>query len=70
MGYDVVVEDGHFLSRDGRHAMLIVQTTVPMMDGGRSKELVEALGRGSVRCLSTSVPTSCAVICTPSATNG
>ncbi len=43
MGYDVVVEDGHFVSRDGRHAMLIVQTPVPMMDGQRSKELVAAL---------------------------
>ena len=43
MGYDVVVEDGHFLSRDGRHAMLIVQTTVPMMDATRSKELVRVL---------------------------
>ena len=43
MGYDVVVEDGHFLSRDGRHAMLIVQTTVPMTDATRSKELVRVL---------------------------
>ncbi len=43
MGYDVVVEDGHFLSRDGRHAMLIAQTTVPMTDAGRSKELVRVL---------------------------
>ncbi len=43
MGYDVVVEDGRFLSRDGRHALLIVQTTVPMMDATRSKELVRIL---------------------------
>lgn len=43
MGYDVVVEDGRFLSRDKRHAMLIVQTTVPMMDATRSKELVRVL---------------------------
>ena len=43
MGYDVVVEDGHFLSRDGRHAMVIVQTSVPMMDASRSKELVRVL---------------------------
>jgi len=43
MGYDVSVEEGHFISRDGRHAMLIVQTAVPMMDGQRSKELVAAL---------------------------
>jgi predicted exporter len=43
MGYDVVVEDGHFLSRDGRHAMLIVQTAVPMMDATRSRELLTVL---------------------------
>jgi predicted exporter len=43
MGYDVSVEDGHFISRDGRHAMVIIQTPVPMMDGQRSKELVSAL---------------------------
>ena len=40
MGYDVAIEDGHFISRDGRHAMLIIQTPVPMMDSQRSKELV------------------------------
>ncbi len=50
MGYDVRVEDGHFLSRDGRHAMLIVQTSVPMTDSHRSKELVGAL-RDKIRLL-------------------
>lgn len=45
MGYDVAVEDGHFVSRDGRHAMLIVQTSVPMTDSQRSKELVASLDR-------------------------
>jgi len=43
MGYDVAIEDGHFISRDGRHAMLILQTPVPVMDGQQSKELVAAL---------------------------
>jgi predicted exporter len=43
MGYDVAIEDGHFISRDGRHAMLIIQTTVPMLDSQRSKELIAAL---------------------------
>src|ERR1700690_2803471 len=43
MGYDVAIEDGHFISHDGRHAMLIIQTTVPMMDSARSKELIAAL---------------------------
>ena len=43
MGYDVAIEEGHFISRDGRHAMLILQTPVPVMDGQRSKELVAEL---------------------------
>ena len=43
MGYDVAIEDGHFISRDGRHAMMIIQTTVPMMDSQRSKELIAVL---------------------------
>ncbi len=43
MGYDVSIEDGHFISRDGRHSMLIIQTSVPMMDSPRSKALVAAV---------------------------
>ena len=43
MGYEVTVEDGHFISRDGRHTMLIIQTPVPMMESQRSKELVATL---------------------------
>ncbi len=43
MGYDVAIEDGHFISRDGRHALLIIQTPVPMMDSRRSNELVSEL---------------------------
>lgn len=43
MGYDVAVEDGHFVSRDGRHAMVIAQTSVPMTDSQRSKELLRVL---------------------------
>jgi predicted exporter len=43
MGYDVTIEDGHFISRDGRHAMMIIQTSVAMMDSPRSKELVAKL---------------------------
>lgn len=45
MGYDVSIEDGHFISRDGRHSLLIIQTSVPMMDSPRSKELVAAIGK-------------------------
>lgn len=40
MGYDVTIEDGHFVSRDGLHAMIIIQTSVPMMDSPRSMELI------------------------------
>lgn len=43
MGYDVSIENGHFISRDGRHSMLIIQTSVPMMDSPASKELVAAI---------------------------
>jgi predicted exporter len=43
MNYDVSIEDGHFISRDGRHAMVIIQTGVPMMDSQRCKELVTTL---------------------------
>ncbi|MDA8430424.1 MAG: hypothetical protein M0T70_14320 [Geobacteraceae bacterium] len=43
MGYDVAIEDGHFISRDGRHALMILQTSVAMMDSPRSKELIAAL---------------------------
>ncbi len=43
MGYDVALEDGHFISRDGRHTMLIIQTTVPMMDSQRSQEMLATL---------------------------
>ncbi|NVN97878.1 MAG: MMPL family transporter [Geobacteraceae bacterium] len=43
MNFDVSIEDGHFISRDGRHAMLVIQTDVPMMDAVRSKGLVSEL---------------------------
>lgn len=43
MGFDVSVEDGHFISSDGRHAMLIIQTPVKMTDGPNSKKLLTAL---------------------------
>lgn len=43
MGYDVAVEDGHFMSRDGLHTMLIVQTPVSMLDGQGSAAVVQAV---------------------------
>jgi predicted exporter len=43
MGYEVLVENGHFISRDGRHAMIIIETPVKMTDGKGSAKLVNAL---------------------------
>jgi len=43
MGYDVSIEDGHFVSRDGRHAMIIIETPVMMTQGKESAALVAAL---------------------------
>ncbi len=43
LGYEVSVEDGHFISRDGRHALLIIQTSVLMTDGPGAKKLLDAL---------------------------
>lgn len=43
MGYDVAIEDGHFISRDGRSAMIIVETPVKMTDSRESKVLVDTL---------------------------
>jgi predicted RND superfamily exporter protein len=43
MGYDVLIEDGHFVSRDGRHAMIIIETPVKMTQGKESAALIAAL---------------------------
>jgi len=43
MGYEVSVENGHFISRDGRHAMIIIETPVKMTHGKESAKLVTAL---------------------------
>lgn len=43
MGYEVSVENGHFISRDGRHAMIIIETPVKMTHGKGSAKLVTAL---------------------------
>ncbi|HEX9021881.1 MAG TPA: hypothetical protein VF903_11535 [Nitrospirota bacterium] len=43
MGYDASIEDGHIISRDGRHTLLVAQTPVSMMDGRKSRELIESL---------------------------
>jgi predicted exporter len=43
LGYEVKFESGHFLSRDGRAAMLILQTRVPITDGFGSRKLLNYL---------------------------
>ena len=45
LGYDVVINSGHFISRDGRHAMVIVKTPVALTDGFGARKLVTYLGR-------------------------
>ena len=42
-GYNISMEKGHFISADGRHAMLIVQTTVPVTDTRGAAELFRNL---------------------------
>jgi predicted exporter len=43
MGYDVSVENGHFISKDGRHSMIIAQTPVSVTDMFGAKKLFEIL---------------------------
>lgn len=43
MGYDVNIIDGHFISRDGRHTMLIIQTPISITDGPGSRTLIDTL---------------------------
>ncbi len=45
MGYDVALENGHFISRDGRHTMLLLDTTVPLTDAAGSRRLLDFLGQ-------------------------
>jgi predicted exporter len=43
LGYDVAIEDGHFISHDGRHSMIIIETPVKMTQGRESAALIAAL---------------------------
>lgn len=42
-GYDVDIKDGHFVSRDGRHAMLIAKSAVSVTDSAGSKKMLDSL---------------------------
>ncbi|MCX5714748.1 MAG: hypothetical protein NT033_08120 [Candidatus Omnitrophica bacterium] len=43
LGYDVAINNGHFISRDGRHAMVIVKTPVALTDGFGARKLLTYL---------------------------
>jgi predicted exporter len=40
LGYEVEIEGGHFISRDRAHAMLILQTPIPVTDASGARALV------------------------------
>ncbi len=40
LGYEVTLENGHFVSRDGRHTMIILDTPVSLTDGFGSRRLI------------------------------
>ncbi len=40
LAYEVEIEEGHFISRDRAHAMLVVQTPINVTDASRARELV------------------------------
>ena len=43
LGYNIIVEDGHFLSPDKRNTLLIINTTIPLTDGFGARKLVNFL---------------------------
>ena len=42
-GYDVAMNNGHFISSDGRNSMVIVKTTVSLTEGSGSRKVVDYL---------------------------
>ncbi|MFO7667046.1 MAG: MMPL family transporter [Desulfobacterales bacterium] len=42
-GYEVSIKNGHFISEDGKHALLILKTPVSVTDGFGSKNLISYL---------------------------
>ncbi|MFH1147766.1 MAG: MMPL family transporter [Pseudomonadota bacterium] len=43
IGYDVQIVDGHFISKDGRHALLIMKPSVPVTDTAGARKLLAHL---------------------------
>jgi predicted exporter len=42
-GYEMEIKDGHFVSRDGRHAMLIAKSAVAVTDSEGSRKMLDSL---------------------------
>jgi predicted exporter len=43
VGYGVVIESNHFISRDGRHSLLVIDTPVSLTEGFGCRKLIEYL---------------------------
>ncbi len=43
MDFDVRLQDGYLISRDGRHALVVMETNVPITDGDGAKKLISYL---------------------------
>jgi len=43
LGQGIILEDGHFLSMDKRHTLLILDTKIPLTDGFGSRKLINFL---------------------------
>lgn len=41
--YDVQLQEGHLISRDGRHALAVLETAVPVTDGFGARKLIDYL---------------------------
>ncbi len=44
-GYEVTIKNGHFISKDGKHALLILKTPVSVTDGFGSRNLISYLNK-------------------------
>ena len=60
VGYGVRMESGHFVSRDGRHTLLLADTSVPLSDADGSRHL---LGYVDERLRSLPVGITATVVC-------
>jgi len=45
VGYGVIVENNHFVSKDGRHTILILDTPISLTDGFGSRKLIDYLDK-------------------------